>query len=435
MGKGCWKQKTFLLTQRKAGPAGEALGSRPLWACVSAHLTRSFSRALWQKFLSPGVLGVSFLGCYIRNECPIPVTTAIPKGLHYWGPKPQVLHMSPCYSPPFSCVPSVLSLSTLTQHTMSALCLWEVPPTLPATLGQGHNWHCEPLSDLVEGVPVWRGHCTRTRQSARSVHKEPCVGLLAAWVTCVSSMGPGTGLCMELAVNSYFFFGGGGYWDFNSGPTPWATPPGLCYEGFFKKESHKLFAWVGFEPWASWSLPQVARITDMSHWSSALSIDGVDITVVLCSPLWSHRNHFHQWTQVAAAASSRPRMGVHMAGLAHHAGTWTQWGVLHFLWASLVLPPSPSQPHPLGSMLLKARTIHYVSWDWSRAYQVPNHNWVLQAWQLKRKTWNLILGTSRVWASNFQWEACNGRTNAGELLTASYQSMDVLEVQWLWFSS
>jgi hypothetical protein len=55
-----------------------------------------------------------------------------------------------------------------------------------------------------------------------------------------------------LSHSAIFFFGTP---VLNSGPTPWATPPALFCEEFFKIGSHKLFAWVGFEPRSSWSLP------------------------------------------------------------------------------------------------------------------------------------------------------------------------------------
>jgi hypothetical protein len=45
------------------------------------------------------------------------------------------------------------------------------------------------------------------------------------------------------------------YWSLNSGPTTWATPPVFFCEGFFRDRSHEPFAWAGFEPWSSWSLP------------------------------------------------------------------------------------------------------------------------------------------------------------------------------------
>jgi hypothetical protein len=54
-----------------------------------------------------------------------------------------------------------------------------------------------------------------------------------------------------LSHSAIFFFGTP---VLNSGPTPWATPPALFCEEFFKIGSHKLFAWVGFEPRSSWSL-------------------------------------------------------------------------------------------------------------------------------------------------------------------------------------
>jgi hypothetical protein len=44
-------------------------------------------------------------------------------------------------------------------------------------------------------------------------------------------------------------------WDLNSGPSPWATPPGLFVMGIFKIGSQELFAWAGFDPWPSWTLP------------------------------------------------------------------------------------------------------------------------------------------------------------------------------------
>jgi hypothetical protein len=33
------------------------------------------------------------------------------------------------------------------------------------------------------------------------------------------------------------------------------TPPALFCDGFFKIGPHKLFAWAGFQPQSSWSLP------------------------------------------------------------------------------------------------------------------------------------------------------------------------------------
>jgi hypothetical protein len=62
------------------------------------------------------------------------------------------------------------------------------------------------------------------------------------------------------------------YWGLNSGPTPWATPPVLFCDGFFKIGSRELFypGWL----WtlilliaASW----VARIIGMSYWCPASS--------------------------------------------------------------------------------------------------------------------------------------------------------------------
>jgi hypothetical protein len=45
------------------------------------------------------------------------------------------------------------------------------------------------------------------------------------------------------------------YWDLNSGPSPWATPPALFCEGFFEIGSLELFAWADFEQRSYWSLP------------------------------------------------------------------------------------------------------------------------------------------------------------------------------------
>jgi hypothetical protein len=45
------------------------------------------------------------------------------------------------------------------------------------------------------------------------------------------------------------------YYGLNSGLSPWATPPALFCEGFFKTVSCELFAQAGFKLWPSWSLP------------------------------------------------------------------------------------------------------------------------------------------------------------------------------------
>jgi hypothetical protein len=45
------------------------------------------------------------------------------------------------------------------------------------------------------------------------------------------------------------------FWGLNSGPTPWATPPAIFLWCDFLIGSHELFAWAGFEPQSSWSLP------------------------------------------------------------------------------------------------------------------------------------------------------------------------------------
>jgi hypothetical protein len=36
------------------------------------------------------------------------------------------------------------------------------------------------------------------------------------------------------------------YWGLNSGSIPWATPPVLFCDGFFKIGSCELFAWAGW---------------------------------------------------------------------------------------------------------------------------------------------------------------------------------------------
>jgi hypothetical protein len=47
----------------------------------------------------------------------------------------------------------------------------------------------------------------------------------------------------------YAFF----FWDLNSGPTPWATPPALFFVmGFFEIGSHELFTLAGFKPQSSY---------------------------------------------------------------------------------------------------------------------------------------------------------------------------------------
>jgi hypothetical protein len=43
----------------------------------------------------------------------------------------------------------------------------------------------------------------------------------------------------------------------NSGSTPWVTPTTFfcVWDGFFKIDSHELFALAGFKPRSSWFLP------------------------------------------------------------------------------------------------------------------------------------------------------------------------------------
>jgi hypothetical protein len=46
------------------------------------------------------------------------------------------------------------------------------------------------------------------------------------------------------------------YWGLNSGLTLWVTPSTLSlWWVFFEIGSWELFAWAGFEPWSSWTLP------------------------------------------------------------------------------------------------------------------------------------------------------------------------------------
>jgi hypothetical protein len=102
------------------------------------------------------------------------------------------------------------------------------------------------------------------------------------------------------------------YWGLNSGPTPWATPPALFCEGFFKTGSHKLFAWAGFEP-RSFSLSAscwVARITGVSH--GCLALAGV---WTWCVPTKTHVGWFfppfvvlpmEAWTHQASLTELHP---------------------------------------------------------------------------------------------------------------------------------
>jgi hypothetical protein len=72
----------------------------------------------------------------------------------------------------------------------------------------------------------------------------------------------GLGSCMRgktcpnyLAQYGFFFFcSAGGTWTQGLHLEPLHQPPFFC-EGFFEIGALELFAWAGFEPWSSWSLP------------------------------------------------------------------------------------------------------------------------------------------------------------------------------------
>jgi hypothetical protein len=52
--------------------------------------------------------------------------------------------------------------------------------------------------------------------------------------------------------------------------------------GFFEIGSRELFAWTDFEPWSSWSLPPVARITGVSHQATWLAWKFYCVSVCFC---------------------------------------------------------------------------------------------------------------------------------------------------------
>jgi hypothetical protein len=54
---------------------------------------------------------------------------------------------------------------------------------------------------------------------------------------CLKSLGDGRPDAYILPPFSFFFFQ---YWGLNSQPTPWATPPALCCDGFFQNR----FSWT-----------------------------------------------------------------------------------------------------------------------------------------------------------------------------------------------
>jgi hypothetical protein len=54
---------------------------------------------------------------------------------------------------------------------------------------------------------------------------------------------------------AHFFFFFLWYQGLHSGATPWTTPPALFVMGIFEIGSCELFAWAGFKPRSSWSLP------------------------------------------------------------------------------------------------------------------------------------------------------------------------------------
>jgi hypothetical protein len=60
-------------------------------------------------------------------------------------------------------------------------------------------------------------------------------------------------LCLSLNIFLFFFFCGAGAWTQGLHLEPFLQP---CFvKDFFKIGSHELFAWAGFEPQSSWSLP------------------------------------------------------------------------------------------------------------------------------------------------------------------------------------
>jgi hypothetical protein len=55
------------------------------------------------------------------------------------------------------------------------------------------------------------------------------------------------------------------YWGLNSGPTPWATSPALCFDGIFQDRVSKNLLGQALNCNSPVSASWVARITGMSH--------------------------------------------------------------------------------------------------------------------------------------------------------------------------
>jgi hypothetical protein len=148
-----------------------------------------------------------------------------------------------------------------------------------------NHWHSFFFAVLgLELRAYTLSHCTSTFFCVRYFRDRVSLTICPGWhrtassvarITAVSHWHPAscsffeTGShCVALADFELFFW----YWDLNSGPTPWATPPTLFHVGYFWDRVSRTICQGDFELPSPWSLRSafcVARIKGVSHWCPA----------------------------------------------------------------------------------------------------------------------------------------------------------------------